>query len=249
MLLTVVMMVMAMANVGLAENVTNIPEGTYPIRPNQGSTQIEFVTVRPLDEIKRAGMIHQAYDYSCGSAALTTVLNYFLGEDLQENEVMEGMLQHGEKDKIVQRRGFSLLDMKRYVATRGFKGAGFKAELQDLADLRQPGLVTIQYGGFKHFVVFRELRDGHIYLADPSAGKISFTVEHFARLWDGNVLFLVYPKEGTEPVNKLALADEDLRVMDADRVRQTVWAKLPYWDETTQYKVDKAAGGIYHYRN
>ena len=68
MLLTVVMMVMAMANVGLAENVTNIPEGTYPIRPVQGSGQIEFVSVRPLEEIKRAGMVHQAYDYKIGRA-------------------------------------------------------------------------------------------------------------------------------------------------------------------------------------
>ena len=63
------------------------------------------------------------------------------------------------------------------------------------------------------------------------------------------MLFLVYPKDGTDPVNKLVLADGDLRGMDADRVRKTVWAKLPYWTETTQYKVDKAAGGVYHYRN
>lgn len=248
MFLTLVMAMMAMANVGLTETQRELPEGIYQVSTNLTSTQHEMLKVRPLDEIKRTDMIHQAYDYSCGSAALTTVMNFFLGENLQENEVMEGMLKYGEKDKIVQRRGFSLLDMKRYVATLGYKGAGFKAEIQDLVDLRQPGLVTIQYAGFKHFVVFRELRDGHVYLADPSMGKISFTVEHFKSLWDGNVLFLVYPKSNTEPVNKLALSDEDLRIMDADRIRQTVWAKTPYWDETFQNKVDAAAGGIFNYR-
>lgn len=248
MFLTLVMAMMAMANIGLTETVRDVPEGVYQVGSNLSTKQHENLKIRPLDEIKRSDMIHQAYDYSCGSAALTTVMNYFLGENLQESEVMEGMLKHGEKDKIVQRRGFSLLDMKRYVATLGYKGAGFKAEIQDLVDLRQPGLVTIQYAGFKHFVVFRELRDGHVYLADPSMGKISFTTEHFSQLWDGNVLFLVYPKDNTEPVNKLALSDEDLRVMDADRIRQTVWAKTPYWDETFQNKVDAAAGGVFNYR-
>ncbi len=248
MFLTLVMAMMAMANVGLTETQRELPDGVYQVSTNLAPGQHEVLKVRPLDEIKRTDMIHQAYDYSCGSAALTTVMNFFLGENLQENEVMEGMLKYGEKDKIVQRRGFSLLDMKRYVATLGYKGAGFKAEIQDLLDLRQPGLVTIQYAGFKHFVVFRELRDGHVYLADPSMGKISFTVEHFKSMWDGNVLFLVYPKSNTEPVNKLALSDEDLRIMDADRIRQTVWAKTPYWDETFQNKVDAAAGGIFNYR-
>jgi len=248
MFLTLVMAMMAMANVGLTETQRELPEGVHQVSTNLAPGQHEVLKVRPLDEIKRTDMIHQAYDYSCGSAALTTVMNFFLGENLQENEVMEGMLKYGEKDKIVQRRGFSLLDMKRYVATLGYKGAGFKAEIQDLLDLRQPGLVTIQYAGFKHFVVFRELRDGHVYLADPSMGKISFTVEHFKSMWDGNVLFLVYPKSNTEPVNKLALSDEDLRIMDADRIRQTVWAKTPYWDETFQNKVDAAAGGIFNYR-
>ena len=248
MFLTMVLAVMAMANIGLAETQRDLPEGSYLVASNHSTRQHEQLAIRPLSEIKSADMIHQAYDYSCGSAALTTVMNYFLGENLQENEVMEGMLKHGEKDKIVQRRGFSLLDMKRYVGTLGYKGAGFKAELQDLADLRQPGLVTIQYAGFKHFVVFRELRDGHVYIADPSMGKISFTAEHFAKLWDGNVLFLVYPKDNTEPVNKLALSDDDLRIMDADRIRQTVWAKTPYWNDTLQTQVDAAAGGIFNYR-
>lgn len=34
---------------------------------------------------------------------------------------MEGLLRYGEADKIVQRRGFSLLDMKRYAAALGYK--------------------------------------------------------------------------------------------------------------------------------
>jgi predicted double-glycine peptidase len=42
---------------------------------------------------------------------------------------MEGMMAHGEREKIVARRGFSLLDMKRYLATLGAEGNGFRADM------------------------------------------------------------------------------------------------------------------------
>ena len=72
-------------------------------------------TVSPLVERQFKNIIHQAYDYSCGSAALTTVLNGYLGRQFSEKQVMDGLLKFGEYDKIVQRRGFSMLDMKRLV--------------------------------------------------------------------------------------------------------------------------------------
>ncbi|MDO2321586.1 cysteine peptidase family C39 domain-containing protein, partial [Escherichia coli] len=84
-------------------------------------------------------------DYSCGSAALTTLLDYYLGRNLEERQVMEGLLRYGEADKIVQRRGFSLLDMKRYAAALGYKSGCFRAEFSDLDALEHPALVPIHY--------------------------------------------------------------------------------------------------------
>ncbi|MEG6939493.1 peptidase C39, partial [Pseudomonas aeruginosa] len=80
----------------------------------------------------------QAYYYSCGSAALTTLLDYYLWRNLEERQVMEGLLRDGEADKIVQRRGFSLLDMKRYAVALGYKSGGFRAEFSDLYALEHP---------------------------------------------------------------------------------------------------------------
>ena len=71
------------------------------------------VNVEPLAVKKFKNVVRQAYDYSCGSAALTTLLDYYLGRNFQERQVMEGLLQFGETERIVQRRGFSLLDTKR----------------------------------------------------------------------------------------------------------------------------------------
>jgi predicted double-glycine peptidase len=163
--------------------------------------------------------VRQAYDYSCGSAALVTVMNHYLGIEVSEQQAMEGMLAHGERDKIIARRGFSLLDMKRYLASIHVQSAGFHAEMSDLLTLDSPGIVPIDYAGFKHFVVLRGVRGGLVFLADPSAGNITFSVEEFATLWDRNTLFIAYPPKGHPAVAKLALADNELGVVDMDRIR------------------------------
>ena len=99
----------------------------------------------------------------------------------------------------------------------------------------------------KHFAL--EIRDGHIYLADPAQGKISFTTSEFLKFWDGNVLFLIYPKDGVDINNRLELTDNDLRVMDEDRIRQSVLATLPAFGLPLDRKVDKAAGGTVYYKH
>jgi predicted double-glycine peptidase len=176
------------------------------------------VTLEPFSELKYRHIVRQAYDYSCGSAALVTILNYHLGIPVTEQQAMEGMLEKGEKDKIIERRGFSLLDMKRYVASLGVVGAGYRAQVKDLLELTEPAIVPIDYAGAKHFVVLRGIRDGVVYIADPSAGNIVFSVAEFARLWDKNTLFIVSPPQGGKAVAQLALADRELGVVDMDRV-------------------------------
>src|SRR5690606_7140065 len=88
---------------------------------------------------------------------------------------------------------------------------GFRAEFKDLESLEHPGIVPIEYAGFKHFVVLREIRDGRVYVADPALGSISFTQARFEEVWDQNVVFIVYPGE-RPPVNALALSEQDLRL-------------------------------------
>jgi predicted double-glycine peptidase len=190
-----------------------------PATMSVAATGVQSVAIEPFSELKFKNIVHQAYDYSCGSAALVTILKYHLGIDVTEQQSMEGMMAFGEKDKIIERRGFSLLDMKRYLASIDVQSAGFRAEIADLLVLDQPGIVPIDYGGFKHFVVLRGVRGGLVFLADPAMGNITFPVDEFATLWDRNTLFLAYPPKGHPPVAKLALSDDELGVADMDRVR------------------------------
>ncbi|MRW91278.1 peptidase C39 family protein [Duganella sp. FT80W] len=196
------------------------PKGQFEIPQTLtgGGAYVESVQMEPFSELKYKHIVRQAFDYSCGSAALVTILNYHLGVMVNEQQAMEGMLDKGEKDKIIERRGFSLLDMKRYVGSLGLAGAGFKAEIKDLQTLDEPAIVPIDYAGSKHFVVLRGIRDGVVYIADPSAGNIVFSVEEFARWWDKNTLFIISPAKGQQPVRQLALTDQELGVVDMDRV-------------------------------
>lgn len=195
-----------------------------------------FAEVEPYSEIKYRNIVRQAYDYSCGSAALTTVLQHYLGRNFQERQVMEGLLHYGENERIVERRGFSMLDMKRLVTALGFPAGGFKAEIQDLIDLDHPAIVPIKYAGFKHFVVVKSIVDDRVFIADPSKGNLTFTVERFKEAWDQNVLFVVFPGD-TKPVDGLELREEDLRYIDEQTLALQAFVDYPDYFDMRQWRI------------
>jgi predicted double-glycine peptidase len=197
------------------------------------------VNVEPLAVKKFKNVVRQAYDYSCGSAALTTLLDYYLGRNFQERQVMEGLLQFGETERIVQRRGFSLLDMKRLVTALGHPSGGFKAEASDLETLDHPAIAPIKYAGFKHFVVIRSVYDGRVYVADPALGNISFTLSRFLEVWDDNVLFIVFPN-GHKPASGLELHEEDMRFVSDYIIAENTFKEFPHFQIRSEHQLANA---------
>ncbi|MEQ3692952.1 MAG: C39 family peptidase [Alcanivorax sp.] len=197
------------------------------------------VNVEPLAVKKFKNVVRQEYDYSCGSAALTTLLDYYLGRNFQERQVMEGLLQFGETERIVQRRGFSLLDMKRLVTALGHPSGGFKAEASDLETLDHPAIAPIKYAGFKHFVVIRSVYDGRVYVADPALGNISFTLSRFLEVWDDNVLFIVFPN-GHKPASGLELHEEDMRFVSDYIIAENTFKEFPHFQIRSEHQLANA---------
>ncbi|MES1992459.1 MAG: C39 family peptidase [Pseudomonadota bacterium] len=196
------------------------PSGTYH----------EHIGVTSWNALKNKGVVHQQYDFSCGSASLTTVLQEYIGLKVSETDAMNGMLRYGETNKIIERRGFSLLDMKRYTAQVGYRSAGFKAEFADLSTLEHPGIVPIKYGGFDHFVVLKSVHAGHVMIADPALGNFTMTTAQFQKFWNPQVVFVVYPKVGEAKGTGLALSDNDLSFVGEDRIRRTALLEIPgFW--------------------
>ena len=207
----------------------------------------ERTQVEPLSTQKFKNIVRQAYDYSCGSAALTTLLDYYLGRNFQERHVMEGLLEYGETDKIVERRGFSLLDMKRLVTALGHPAGGFKASVDDLVELEHPAIVPIEYAGFKHFVIVRDVIDGRVFIADPAVGNISFSLIRFQEVWDRNVLFIVFPGD-KKPINKLEITDEDLRFVDESTLNLVAFHENPQFITGIEHATSTELGGAQDYR-
>lgn len=198
-------------------------------------------TVKPLIESQFRGIVKQAYDYSCGSAALTTLLNGYANQNLGERQIMDGLLKYGEYDRIIERRSFSLLDMKRYVTAIGFNGGGFKGSFKDLTSLDKPAIVPIAYAGFKHFVVYKGHREGRVFVADPALGNISFTDAHFQEVWDNNTLFIITLSENQASNNMLALQDADLRIVDDSTIDQFAFAEVRFANRTIEHNADRAS--------
>jgi predicted double-glycine peptidase len=182
--------------------------------------------IKPLSEFKDADLVRQMYDYSCGSAALATILNFYLGENLSEKQVINGLLRHGEREKITKRRAFSMLDMKRFVKVLGYRGVGYKAGIDDLRTLDGPCIVSIKPRKYLHFVVFKGIYEDHVFVADPSLGNMSFTVSKFEEIWEKNIALVVYPK-GDKGMDALRLEEEDLRIMTEDMARRVLFHYTP----------------------
>ncbi|HOS97707.1 MAG TPA: C39 family peptidase [Deltaproteobacteria bacterium] len=209
----------------------------YPTRDNpQGRLEVTQATagaqeltmnyqVKPLSEFSFQNIIKQQYDYSCGSAALATLLNYHLGESFSEHQVIQGLMQYGEIQKIEERRAFSMLDMKRFVEVLGYQASGYRAEFEDLEKLKNVAIVPIEIYGYKHFVVFKGVFDGHVFLADPNVGNISFPKGQFLKLWTPNIAFIV--STDTPVMSALRLKEEDLRYVDLDYAANSIVPALP----------------------
>ncbi|WP_213686896.1 C39 family peptidase [Acinetobacter sp. WY4] len=196
----------------------------------------EAVEVKPalLDQFQ--DIVRQAYDYSCGSAALTTLLNGYVGTQLDEQQVMSGLMKFGETDKIVERRSFSLLDMKRFVSALGLESGGYRGEFKDLVNQDQPAIVPISYAGFKHFVVYKGYKNGRVYVADPALGNISFEERRFQDIWENNTLFLINVPEQYRK-NFLALKESDMRHVEDATINRYALVDMQY----PQFYMDKIA--------
>lgn len=199
------------------------------------------VQVKPAIEQQFRNIVKQAYDYSCGSAALTTLLNGYIGEKLTEQQTMNGLLRYGEYDRIVERRSFSLLDMKRFVTALGYNSGGFKGEFSDLIKLDKPAIVPIAYAGFKHFVVFKTYRDGRVFVADPALGNLSFSADHFQEIWDNNTLFIIDPPVGRELPGLLTLQESDMRIVEDSVIDRFAFVDVRYPTLMMEKNADRAA--------
>jgi len=146
--------------------------------------------VLSMREARYINLIEQHTDFSCGAAALATVLNYAYGKDLTEQDVIAGMLKVSDP-AIVREKGFSLLDMKNYIQSFGMRGRGYEITPATLEKIQVPTIVLLDIKGYKHFVVLKKTRGDRVYLGDPALGNRVIEKSEFLKGWNGIVFAVI----------------------------------------------------------
>ncbi|GGF19991.1 hypothetical protein GCM10011611_27490 [Aliidongia dinghuensis] len=188
--------------------------------------------VRSVLEMRQQSAVVQKFDLSCGAAALATILRYQFGDPVTEREVAAGLIRRKEyiehPELVRAREGFSLLDMKRYVDGRGYRGIGYGGlDFSDLVTMA-PVIVPISPIGYNHFVVFRGTLGDKVLLADPAFGNRTMPVEKFQRVWIdfpkiGHVGFVVTIAGMPFPPGELAPHAEEYIAPADDAVREILF--------------------------
>ncbi len=151
------------------------------------------VKVTSLKETRFSTVIQQQYDYSCGSAALATLLTYHYEDPVSEQVVLKAMFDHGDQEKI-RKEGFSLLDMKVYLENNGYQADGFKVPLDRLREIGVPAIALINNNGYRHFVVIKGVTEKEVLTGDPSLGLRIVPRAEFEKMWNG-LVFLARNKK------------------------------------------------------
>ena len=147
--------------------------------------------VTSLRGARLAGTLLQQYDFSCGSAAIATLLTHHYGQPITEQAVFEEMYARGDRQKI-QREGFSLYDMKLFLAARGMQADGFEQPLEKLNEARVPAIVLINENGYQHFVVVKGLQTDRVLIGDPAQGTRALPRKVFDAMWKSGLLFVIH---------------------------------------------------------
>lgn len=165
------------------------------------------VPVASMKDLRFRNTLRQKYDFSCGSAALATLLTHHYGYPVSEQTIFQEMYERGDKAKI-RKEGFSLLDMKAYLEAHGYQADGFVADVGKLVVAGIPAIALVKENGYFHFVVIKGLRDGRVLIGDPSAGTRAMPQRQFKDIWVNQILFVIRNKIEMASFN----ADADWRL-------------------------------------
>ena len=157
--------------------------------------------VTSMKEARFKATLRQQFDFSCGSAAIATLLTHHYGYPVKEQSVFEEMFARGDQAKI-RREGFSLLDMKTYLNAHQFQADGFALPLAKLLESGLPAIVLVSENGYRHFVVVKGMRDGRILIGDPSSGTRAVTRASFDAAWVNKLLFVIHNRQTEAKFNQ-----------------------------------------------
>lgn len=181
--------------------------------------------------LRDRGVVRQQRDYSCGAAALATLLTYGLGDKVDEETILRAVIEPMSEQQLadLQKNGLSLRHLQIVAEDRGFNAQGFRLRADQLPRLSRPVVVFVRPGGYPHFAVLKGVHDGIAHLADPSLGNVRMPLDRFIEQWTDpadragrGVIFAVERKDGGWPDQYLLqIADVARGLESASQLRLT----------------------------
>ncbi len=125
-------------------------------------------------EMRYEDIIGQTTEYSCGPAAVATLLSCFYGLDVSESDVLQRAEEYDAAAGRERGSGITALALKRALVDWGIATRGLFVSLDALrVHFEERGLPMIVHltRPQKHYVVAIGITAGHVILADPSWGR------------------------------------------------------------------------------
>ena len=183
--------------------------------PMRDSEHITRQYVCSWQEIRRRNIVMQKRDYSCGAAALATVIRYYWGDKVDEDfflkELDKILTPEEAKDRV--ENGLALTDLRRVAVKKGYQATMGEVTFAKLTKSKVPVVVGITIDEHDHFAVFRGTDGYRVYLADPIRGNIRVPIWEFKSQWQKNAILVVAKKgEKVKDVSPMAVRCKEVRL-------------------------------------
>lgn len=171
--------------------------GIATLGPTPGASSNEIVLGRSITErpktyldLKFAYTVRQRRDFTCGAAALATILKYHYEMPVTEEMIFWMIVNRYKPEELKKKaeKGFSFEDLI-YVADKlGFKSQAAVVDIAELQKLSGPVILQLNLKRFDHFAVLRKKTDDLAYMSDPLTGQMTLNNTEFKAEFKGPVL-------------------------------------------------------------
>jgi len=205
------LMLLAAATAGVSTGgADDYPEHRSPVRDGDRTFRKHVWSWKELQE---QNIVMQKRDFSCGAAALATVLQYYWGDHVTELQILKKFDDLFTPAEVRERikNGLTITDLRRVAVKMGYQASIGTLRYEQLQESKVPLVVGITVGEFKHFVVYRGTDGYYVYLADPARGNIRIPASEFVKQWQKNaVLVVAKPRQEPKPSSSLSVRPEEI---------------------------------------
>ena len=128
-------------------------------------------------------LMRQSATFDCGRAALATLLSHYAEHPVPAASLSEGIAWREAEWRRIQSAGFSLQQLVLMAEAYGAAPKLIALTATDLRTMPLPLLVHLELTTGPHFSVLTGIAGDRVTLADPSQGRLLWSLSEFLSAW------------------------------------------------------------------